>query len=119
MSSANCFCRIDLKIYYPLPYKRKVWHYQEADSSLIRCAIHEFNWKRALSNLNIFEQVTVFNRTILNINKIFILHETVICDDKDPPWFNKIIKSLIQEGALLLETFRKNRNSVEIITSLY
>ena len=119
MSSANCFCKIDLKIYYPLTYKRKVWHYQEADSSLIRCAIHEFNWKRALSNLNIFEQVTVFNRTILNIIKIFILHETIICDDKDPPWFNKRIKSLIQEGALLLETFRKNRNSVEIITSLY
>ena len=35
-----------------------------------------------------------------------------------PPWFNKRIKSLIQEGALLLETFRKNRNNVEIITCL-
>ena len=35
-----------------------------------------------------------------------------------PPWFNKRIKSLIQEGALLLETFRMNRNNVEIITCL-
>ena len=48
----------------------------------------------------------------------FIPHETIVCDDKDPPWFNKRIKSLIQEDALLLETFRKTRNSVEIITCL-
>ena len=34
------------------------------------------------------------------------------------PRFNKRIKSLIQEGASLLETFRKNRNNVEIITCL-
>ena len=120
---ANChhqivFAKFDLKIYYPPPYEREVWHYQEADSILIRRAIHEFNWKRALSNLNVDEQVTVFNRTILNIMKNFIPHETIVCDDKDPPWFNKRIKSLIQEGALLLETFRKNRNNVEIITCL-
>ena len=50
--------------------------------------------------------------------KNFIPHETIVCDDKDPPWFNKRIKSLIQEGTLLLETFLNNRNNVEIITSL-
>ena len=50
--------------------------------------------------------------------KNFIPHDTIVCDDKDPPWFNKRIKSLIQEDSLLLETFRKNRNNVEIITLL-
>ena len=113
---ANChhqcvFAKFDLKIYYPLPYEREVWYYQEANSILIRRAIHEFNWKRTLSNLNVDEQVTVFNRTILNIMKNFILYETILCDDKDPPWFNKRIKPLTQEGALLLETFRNNRNN--------
>ena len=48
----------------------------------------------------------------------FIPHETIACDDKDQPWFNKRIKSLIQEGTLLLETFRNNRNNVEIVTCL-
>ena len=120
---ANChhqivFAKFDLKIYYPPPYEREVWHYQEADSILIRRAIHEFNWKRALSNLNVDEQVTVFNRIILNIMKNIIPHETIVCDDKDLPWFDERIKSLIQEGALLLGTFRKNRNNVEIITCL-
>ena len=27
----------------------------------------------------------------------YIPHETIICDDKDPPWFNYNIKQLIQE----------------------
>ena len=39
-------------------------------------------------------------------------------DDKDPPWYKKTIKSLIQEGTLLPETFEKKRNNVEMITCL-
>ena len=58
--------------------EREVWHYQEAGAILIRRAIHGFNWKRTLSNLNVDEQVTVFNRTILNIMKNFIPPETRI-----------------------------------------
>ena len=69
-----------------------------------------------MSNLDIEKQVTAFNRTILSILKNVIPHETMVCDDKDPPRYNKRIKSLIQEGTLLLETFRKNRNNVEIVT---
>ena len=49
----------------------------------------------------------------------FIPRETIVCDDKFPPWINKRIKSLIQEGTLLLETFRNNRNNVEMITCLH
>ena len=63
------FEKFDLKIYYPPPYEREVWHYQEADATLIRPAVHEFSWKIALSNLHVDEQVTAFNRTILNILK--------------------------------------------------
>ena len=85
--NANCnhqtvFAKFDLKVYYPPPYEREVWHYQEADVNLIRRAIHGFNWKRALSNLNVDEQVTVFNRTILKIVKNFIPHETIVSNDK-------------------------------------
>ena len=120
---ANChhqsvFANFDLKIYYPPPYERKVWHYQETNASLIRRAIHEFNWKRALSNLNIDGKVTVFNRTISNIMKNFISHETISCNDKDLPWFNKKMKSLIQKGTFLFETLKKNRNNIEMITCL-
>ena len=71
-----------------------------------------------MSNLNVDEQVTVFNRTILNILKNFIPRETIVCNDKDSPWFNKRIKSLIQEGTLLHKRFWKSRK-LPIIPSLY
>ena len=69
-----------------------------------------------MPNLNVDEQVTVFNRTILNILKNYVPYETIVCDDKGPPLFSKIIKPLIQEGTLLLKTFQKNRSNVEMIT---
>ena len=39
--------------------------------------------------------VSVFNTTIKNIMANFIPHETIICDDRDPPWINNRIKQLI------------------------
>ena len=33
---------------------------------------------------------------VLKVLSNFIPHETILCDDKDPPWFNSRIKSLFQ-----------------------
>ena len=40
--------------------------------------------------------VSLFNKTMKNISN-YIPRETIACDDKDPTWFNKNIKQLIQE----------------------
>ena len=50
----------------------------------------------------------------MNILSNFIPHGTIACDDKGPPWFNKAIKSLIQEK----KTGSKN-TAKAIITSSY
>ena len=47
----------------------------------------------------------------MNILSNFIPHETIICDDRDPPWFNKKIKSLIYEKNTAFKKFRCNRNN--------
>ena len=112
------FAKCNLKVYYPPPSESEVWYYPEADLILIRPGSHKFSWKKTLSNLNIDGQVTVFNRTMLNILKNFVSHETIECYDKDPPWFNKRIKSLIQEVTVLLEAFQTNRNNLKMITCL-
>ena len=39
----------------------------------------------------------IFNRTILNILSNVIPHEIIVCNDKDLPWFNNRIKTLIQK----------------------
>ena len=91
------FAKFNLQIYYPPPCPREIWHYKQANSELIRRAISNFNWDRAFLNTNVNEKVSIFTSTVLNILSDFILHEAIVCDDKDPPWFNKSIKSLIQE----------------------
>ena len=39
----------------------------------------------------------IFDKTVSNVLSNFIPHEVIVCDDKDPPWFNGKIKSLFNE----------------------
>ena len=61
------FAKFNLKIYYPPPYLREVWHYKEANADLIKRAISNFNWEKAFSNTNINEKVSLFKKTVLTI----------------------------------------------------
>ena len=47
-------------------------------------------------NLNINDQVELFNNTLLNIFRNFIPHETIKCSSKDPPWMSKEIISALR-----------------------
>ena len=89
--------KINLKVFYTPPYEREIWHYQRANVDLIQRTIEQFSWKKSFRNLNINEIVFLFNKTIKNIFSNFIPHETVTCEDRDPPWINNNIKQLIQE----------------------
>ena len=50
----------------------------------------------------------IFNKTVLNILSNFVPDEVIVCDDKDPPWFNGKIKSLINEKLRTYNACRKN-----------
>ena len=65
-----------------------VWHYKDSNDDLIRRVINQFNWGRASENKNVDEKVLTFNKTVMNILSNFIPHELIVCDEKDPPWFN-------------------------------
>ena len=98
----NCHHRVvfekfNLSILYPPRYETTVWFYQKADPELIRRAINEFHWIRALSNVSVDENVCYFTKTLLNIIRNFIPHEGIVCDSRDPPWINNEIKKLINE----------------------
>ena len=79
--------------------------------------MNEFNWERAFSNLNINEMVSVCHTTIKNIMANFIPHETINCDDRDPPWINNRIKKIIYERNSLYKDYRKN-NDTQIFEKL-
>ena len=45
------FAKSIIKTYYPPPYYRQVWYYQQVDTGLIRRAMHLFDWKKAFAKL--------------------------------------------------------------------
>ena len=42
------YSKFDLKIFYPPPYERTVWHYQQADTAFIERSLENFAWQNAL-----------------------------------------------------------------------
>ena len=44
-------------------------------------AINLFDWESSLNNLDVNEQVSVFNETIMNVMSNFVPNELVTCDD--------------------------------------
>ena len=58
------FARFNLKVVFPLPYEREVWHFKEANVDLIRKAINGFQWEKSFQNMNVNDMVHLFNRAI-------------------------------------------------------
>ena len=112
------FAKFNLQIYCPPPYPREIWYHKQANTELIRRAITDFNWHRACPNTNVNEKVSIFSNTIMNIISNFIPHETIVCDDKDRPWINKAIKSLIQEKKDRFKKYRKSINNIHLLQRL-
>ena len=106
------YAKFNLKIYYPPPYERKIWHYQNANIENIRKAIDQFSWAMDFTNIDVNEKVNLFNKTIKNIIRNYIPYETIACDDKDPPWINEDIKELIYEKNQAYKLYRQNKNNI-------
>ena len=64
-----------------------------------------FGIMKALSNVSVDEKVYFFTKMLLNIIQHFVTHETIICDDRDPPWINKEIKKLMIEKNLAFKLY--------------
>ena len=77
----------------------------------IRKAINGFQWEKSFQNMNVNDMVHVFNRTIKNILRNFIPHETITCDDRDPPWINSSIRCLIQDKNEAYKCFKRSNNN--------
>ena len=60
----------------------------------------------------------IFNKTVLNILSNFVPDEVIVCDDKDPPWFNGKIKSLINEKLRTYNVYCKNIGNSQLRKNL-
>ena len=63
-------------------------------------------------NIDVNDKVNLFNKAIKNIIRNYVPHETITCDDRDPPWINKDIKELIHEKNQAYKAYRQNKNNI-------
>ena len=55
------------------------------------------------------KQVSISNETIMKTFENFTPHETITCNEKDPPWMNKQIKTLIAEKNSLYKRLKRSK----------
>ena len=105
------FAQINLKAYYPPPYKLLFWDYKKANTDAINLVIKSSNWKNAFHGKGINYQVELFNEILMNIFSNFIPNKIKTFRDSDPPWMNYDIKSKIKlNHKLHHEYLRHKRN---------
>ena len=81
----------------------------------MRQAIIDFNWNKAFLNTHTSKKVSIFSNTITNILSNFIPQETIVCDNKDPAWLNKAIKSVIHKKYETIKKPRKRYNNIQLL----
>ena len=84
------YCKLNFQS-QPLPnYKRHIWNYNRANTTLLNRSISNFDWTNELNKFSDpSEQVDFFNNTLLNIFSNFIPNEIKTIRPKDPPWFKR------------------------------
>ena len=102
------FAKLNLKVEYPPLYERLSWDYKNADIPSINRAIGIFDWGKSFEGINVHEQVHFFNKTILNIFHNYIPNKTILCNDKDPPWFNNEIRKILTMKNEIFEQYIAN-----------
>ena len=81
------FEEFDLNVFYPPPYEKTMWYFSQANSDRIKRAVDLFDWESALIDLDVNEQVPVFNDKIKNIiMSSFVTKKKFISVDCEPPW---------------------------------
>ena len=84
-------------VHFSLPplYERTVCSFSQVIYDHIERGINFFDRESALTELDVNEQVSVFNNTITNMMSHFVPDEIIICINRDNPWMKCHIKNLI------------------------
>ena len=61
--------------------------------------------------MNVNDMVHLFNRTIKSILRNFIPHETITCDDRNPPLINSSMRRFIQDKNEEHKGFKRSNNN--------
>ena len=99
------YAKLNLIIEYSPLYERLVWDYNKTNTQLRNRIIETFNLEKLLENMNVNEQLYLFNKTMFDIFDNFIPNRNILCNDKDPLKFNNQIKTLIEKKNSLYKSY--------------
>ena len=123
------YAKLNLKIEYRPLYEQLVCDYKSTYTQLLNRTIETINWEKLFEYKNVNKQLYLFNKTILNIFCNFSPNKNIICNNKNPPWFNNQIKTLIGKknshfksnmanGRLAVDRIRLEKAGVEPINKV-
>ena len=102
-------CKINFRIPPPVPFERKIWHYNRANLDAIKRSMNLFPWREHLNiNADPNWQVKSFTRIFLNIMSNFIPNETKRFVPRDPPWITKPLKIMLNRKNRLYKNYKKH-----------
>ena len=102
-------CKVNFRIPPPLPFERKIWHYNRADSAAIKRSIANFPWRQHLNiNTDPNWQVKTFTDIFLNIMSNLIPNETKRFVPRDPPWITKPLKTMLNRKNRLYKSYKRH-----------
>ena len=78
------YAKFNLKINYPPPYEREIWHHEEAVVDHIRKVVDLYSWEKAFRNPKSDVNFS-FRKMVKNIISNYIPHETITFEDSNPP----------------------------------
>ena len=106
------FTKFNLEIHCPPTYFLDAWHYQDANTKLMRRAIDVFDWDRAFVNANLNEKVFILKKMfwIFFLTLFHMKHWPLMI--KTPLVYKKIImKNIIQEKNNVYKSYRNNKSN--------
>ena len=114
-------CKVNFRIPPPLPFERKIWHNNRADSAAIKRSIANFPWRQHLNiNTDPNWQVKTFTDIFLNIMSNLIPNETKRFVPCDPPWITQPLKTMLNRKNRLYKSYKrhgyKNENKLRLDT---
>ena len=77
---------------------------------MISKVIQGFDWDKAFLDMSTDEKASILTKAVLNIMCNFIPNEKITIDDRDPPWINNKIKSLIKNKTEYFKNYGKPNN---------
>jgi len=105
--------KVNISIHHPPPYKRTIWNYSKANTSLIRELISDIDWQSRFAGLGVNEMTELFTDTIFAILSANIPNKVIKCNDKDPPWITPELKTAIKRKHRVFRKYKDRGRRLE------